>query len=124
MTDDKGRPLVLLLTAGNVNDHAVAKQCLDALPPSSCVIADKGYDSSALREWLESRGTLPAIPPRKNRKRQYPCDPIAYKTRNKVERFFCRIKDFKRIALRYDRHAHTFLSAIAIAAIVAFWINL
>jgi len=113
-----------MLTAGQVSDYKAAKPCLEMIPASRYVIADKGYDSTQLREWLEGRGTQPVIPPRKNRKTQYEYDRDLYKQRNAVERFFCRIKDFKRIALRYDRHAHTFLSAIFIAAIIACWINL
>lgn len=113
-----------MLTAGQVSDYKAAKPCLETLSASRYVIADKGYDSAALRDWLAERGSQPVIPPRKNRKIQYEYDQALYKQRNAVERFFCRIKDFKRIALRYDRHAHTFLSAIFLAAIIACWINL
>ncbi len=113
-----------MLTAGQVSDYKATKPCLELAPASRYMIADKGYDSTDLREWLTNRGTQPVIPPRKNRKTQYEYDRDLYKQRNAVERFFCRIKDFKRIALRYDRHAHTFLSAIFIAAIIACWINL
>lgn len=70
--DEKGRPCVLLLTPGNVNDGRVAKLCIEAMPPE--LVADKGYDSQALREWLVERGTEPVIPPRKNRKVQYDYD--------------------------------------------------
>ena len=113
-----------MLTAGQVSDYKAAKPCLERLSASCDVIADKGYDSDDLREWLREREMRPVIPPRKNRKIQYEYDRDLYKQRNAVERFFCRIKDFKRIALRYDRHAHTFLSAIFLAAIIACWINL
>ena len=123
MVDGRGRPCVLLLTPGNVSDYVPAKACIGALPPARHLIADRGYDSAELRQWLAARGTEPVIPPRSNRKVQYGYDRALYKERNLVERLFCRLKDFKRIALRYDRHAHTFLSAITLAAIVAFWIN-
>ncbi len=66
--DEKGRPCVLLLTPGNVRDCKVAKLCIEMMPPSAELVADKGYDSQALREWLVERGTEPVIPPRKNRK--------------------------------------------------------
>lgn len=72
--DAKGRPCVLLLTPGNVHDGRVAQLCIEAMPPSAELVADKGYDSQALREWLVERGTQPIIPPRKNRKVQY-CGP-------------------------------------------------
>ena len=68
------------------------------MPPSAELVADKGYDSQALREWLETRGTQPVIPPRKNRKIQYEYDKIVYKQRNVIERMFCRFKDWRRIA--------------------------
>lgn len=66
--DAKGRPHVLLLTPGNVHDCKVARLCIEALPPSAELVADKGYDSQALREWLDERGTEAVIPPRRNRK--------------------------------------------------------
>jgi len=62
--DEKGRPCVLLLTSGTVHDCKVAQLCIKALPPSVELVADKGYDSQALREWLVERGTEPVIPPR------------------------------------------------------------
>ena len=66
--DEKGRPCVLLLTPGNVHDCKVAQLCIAAMPASAELVADKGYDSQALREWLVERGTEPVIPPRKNAK--------------------------------------------------------
>src|SRR3546814_20528629 len=72
--DEQGRPCVLLLTPGNVHDCKVAEQCIAAMPPSAELVADKGYDSQALREWLEARGTQAVIPPRRNRKIQYDYD--------------------------------------------------
>src|SRR3546814_20200063 len=72
--DEQGRPCVLLLTPGNVHDCKVAEQCIAAMPPSAELVADKGYDSQAFREWLEARGTQAVIPPRRNRKLQYDYD--------------------------------------------------
>jgi len=92
------------------------------MPPSKILIGDKGYDSKALREWLEERGTKAVIPPRKNRKVQYEYDQALYKQRNLIERMFNRLKDFRRIAMRFDRNVKTFLAAIALAATVAFWL--
>lgn len=59
------------------------------MPPSAQPVADKGYDSQALREWVEERGTAPIIPPRKNRKVQYDYDKVVYKQRDVIERMFC-----------------------------------
>ena len=100
-----------------------ARQCIEAMPPSGELVADKGYDSQALREWLEQRGTQPVIPPRKNRKIQYDYDRAVYKQRDVVERMFCRFKDWNRIATRFDRNIKNFMSAIAIAAAVIWWLN-
>src|SRR3546814_1755418 len=80
--DEQGRPCVLLLTPGNVHDCKVAEQCIAAMPPSAELVADKGYDSQALREWLEARGTQAVIPPRRNRKIQYDYDKAIYRQRN------------------------------------------
>jgi transposase len=113
----------MMLTPGNVSDHKTAKACLAAMPPSKELIADKGYDSTALREWLMQRGTEPVIPPRKNRKIQYEYDRALYKQRNVIERTFGRIKDFRRIAIRFDRNVKNFLAACCIAAAVIWWLQ-
>ncbi|WP_425516635.1 IS5 family transposase [Sphingobium phenoxybenzoativorans] len=120
--DAKGRPVVLILTPGNVHDCKVAKRCIEAMPPSAKLVADKGYDSQALREWLDERGTEAVIPPRKNRKIQYDYDKAIYKQRNVIERMFCRLKDWRRIATRFDRNVKNFMSAIALAAAVIWWL--
>ena len=93
------------------------------MPPSAELLADKGYDSRDLREWLERRGTQAVIPSRSNRRTPYAYDKAIYRQRNIIERMFCRLKDFRRIHTRYDRCAHTFMSAICIAATVIFWLN-
>ena len=113
----------MMLTPGNVSDHKAAKACIAAMPPSKQLIADKGYDSAALREWLMARGTEPVIPPRKNRKIQYKYDKVLYKQRNIIERTFGRIKDFRRIAIRFDRNIINFMAAICIAAAVIWWLQ-
>jgi len=122
VTDDKGRPCVLLLTPGNTSDHKAALACLEAMPPSRYMIADKGYDSAALRQWLVHRGTEPVIPPRVNRKVQYAYSKALYKTRNVIERSFGRLKDYRRIATRFDRNVHAYFAALCIAAAVIWWI--
>ncbi|MFW2828546.1 IS5 family transposase [Sphingomonas sp. ID0503] len=120
--DAKGRPHVLLLTPGNVHDCKVAKTCIAALPPSVELVADKGYDSQELREWLDQRGTQAVIPPRCNRKVQYDYDRTIYKQRNVIERMFCRLKDWRRLATRFDRNIKNFMGAIALAATVIWWL--
>ena len=112
-----------MLTPGNVHDCKVAQRCIEALPASAELVADKGYDSDALREWLTQRNTTPVIPPRKNRKVQHDYDKAVYKLRNVVERMFCRLKDWRRIATRFDRNIQNFISAIALAATVIWWLK-
>ena len=120
--DEAGRPCVLLLTPGNVHDCKVAQRCIEAMPPSAQLVADKGYDGRSLREWLAERGTEPVIPPRRNRKIQYDYDKAIYKQRNIIERMFCRLKDWRRIATRFDRNIKNFKAALALAATVIWWL--
>ena len=99
-----------------------AATVLDALPEADVLIADKGYDSDRLREALAERGIKSCIPGRANRKEPIVYDTELYKSRNLIERLFGRLKDCRRIAIWYDRCAHTFFSAICIAATVSFWL--
>ena len=92
------------------------------MPVCAELVADKGYDSKALREWLAERGTQAVIPPRRNRKVQYDCDQAIYQQRNIVERMFCRLKDWRRIATRFDRNLKTFMAAVILAATVIWWL--
>lgn len=112
----------MLLTAGQVSDHKGAKALLPGLPPAKHLLGDKGYDSDRFRQELLVRGTAPCIPGRSNRKQPVFYDKELYKQRNLVERLFGRLKDWRRVATRYDRCAHTFYSAICLAATVIFWL--
>ena len=102
---------MLLLTEGQMSDHKGAFLLLSALPRAKELLGDKGYDSDWFRAALAERGITPCIPPRKNRKVQYHYDKDLYRQRHKIENVFARIKDWRRVATRYDRCAHTFLSA-------------
>ena len=122
--DNKGRPIVLLLTEGQTSDYRGAATMLPALPASvQTLIGDKGYDGDRLRGAIESRGIKPCIPPRRGRKNPTTYCKRTYKRRNVIERMFGVLKDWRRIATRYNRCAETFLAAIVIAATLAFWIN-
>ncbi len=107
---------VLLQTPGNVHDCKVAQRCIEAMPPSAEPVAGKGRDGRELREWLEERGTGPVIPPRKNRKIRYPYDQATYRERDIIERMFCRLKDRRRIATRFECNIENSMAAIACAA--------
>lgn len=92
------------------------------MPPSPILCGDKGYDTNAVRRKVEEAGAMPNIPPKANR-RWKPCfSPFLYRDRNAIERMFGRLKDFRRIATRYDRLAVNFLAAVCLAAIVSYWI--
>ena len=95
---------------------------LDRLPKAKDLLADRGYDADWFRAALIEKGITPCIPPKKNRKTQYEYDRTLYRQRHKIENMFGRLKDWRRIAMRYDRCAHTFFSAICIAATVSFWL--
>ncbi|WP_163271882.1 IS5 family transposase [Chelativorans alearense] len=120
--DGEGRPIILLLSEGQMSDHKGARLVLDALPPATHLIADRGYDSAWFREQLAARGIEPCIPSSRSRKVPYAYDTTLYRHRHKVENLFAKLKDWRRIATRYDRCAHTFFSAICIAAAVIFWL--
>ena len=91
-------------------------------PRHQKLLADKGYDTDAIRAFLKERGIKPVIPGKSNRKKKIRHDKKAYKNRNVVERCFCRLKDFRRIATRYDKLAQNFFSALCFAATLAYWI--
>lgn len=99
----------------------VAAELIEGFAPEIC-LADAAYDSKALRGALLERGTTPAIPNNPTRKHPHPFDRAAYRQRNAIERTFCRLKDWRRIATRYDRLAINFLAAVTIAATVSYWL--
>lgn len=122
MCDQDGRPINLHLTEGQVSDYDGARVLVDKLPKAQTLLADRGYDADWFREVLIKMGITPCIPPKKNRIIQYFYDKNLYKKRHKIENMFGWLKDWRRIAMRFDRCAHTFKTAITIAAIVLFWI--
>ncbi|QBJ25707.1 IS5 family transposase [Haematobacter massiliensis] len=122
LTDVVGRPFALILTPGNVSDITVAPTLLARAPDARYVLADKGYDADGLRRSLRQTGAVPVIPGRANRKRAVIYDKARYKERHRVENAFCRIKDYRRVATRYDKLAANFLSGVALAILVAFWL--
>ena len=95
---------------------------MPSIPAGLIVHGDKGYDSDAIRRAIEAKGGMPNIPPKKNRTWKNCFSPLLYRSRNLIERMFGRLKDFRRIATRYDRKAQNFLAALCIAAIVCYWL--
>lgn len=113
----------MLLSEGQMSDYKGAALMFDALPKARAMIADKGYDGDWFRQALTARGTAPCIPSKSNRKVPIWHDPVLYRQRHHIENMFGKLKDWRRIHTRYDRCAHTFFSAIAIAATVIFWLG-
>ena len=120
--DGQGRPLVMLLSEGQMSDYKGAALMFDAIPDAGTMLADKGYDADWFRTALKQRGIVPCIPSRSNRRIPVGYDPTVYRLRHKIENMFGRLKDWRRIHTRYDRCPHTFMSAICIAATVIFWL--
>jgi putative transposase len=99
----------------------VAAHLLAAIPAPLRLIADKGYDANSFRSRLSGQQTEAVIPSTASRKTPIPHNRKAYRQRNKIERAFCSIKDYRRIATRYDKLARNFLSAVALAAVILWW---
>jgi len=114
---------VLLLSPGNINDIAMAAALVRSAGPIRRLIADRGYDANHLRQLLADRNTEAVIPSTTSRKTPLPYDKEAYRARNLVERMWCRLKDWRRIATRYDKLARNFHSAALLAAVVTYWLN-
>jgi len=109
------------LSPGNHADISEAPALLDKCAAPTRLLADKGYDANSLRDRLAATETEAVIPSTRSRKAPIPYDAEAYHDRNLIERAFCRLKDWRRIATRYDKLAINFASAVAIAAIVIWW---
>ena len=121
--DDHGRPRVLLLSAGNTNDITMAHALIEAAGTFQKLLADRGYDADHLRKRLSERNAEAVIPTTTSRKRPIPYDIVAYRQRNTVERLWARLKDYRRVATRYDKLARNYLSSVLIAATCAYWLN-
>jgi transposase len=122
-TNAKGNPLTFDLTGGEVHDTQgfdALMKLHDAQPAK--LLGDKGYDSDEIRNDLAKRGIEPVIPPRSNRTTPSEYDREAYKRRNLIERCVNRLKQFRRIATRYEKTARAFVSMLCIAA-ARLWIK-
>ena len=115
--------MVRLPTEGQASDHRGAALMLHKLPSASEIIGDRGYDSGRFRAELAARGIAPCIPSTRRRKQPIAHDAVLYRQRHRIEIMFGRLKDWRCIAMRYDRCAHTFFSAITLAASVIFWLG-
>jgi transposase len=122
VVDGLGRPLAFVLTGGQAHDAPILPDLLGHPSAPLAVVADKAYDSRAVRQAIRDDGALPVIPARVTARNQKPHDERLYRLRNVVERFFCRCKDMRRIATRFDKLARNFLAAIHLFA-ARLWIS-
>ena len=120
--DAKGRPICLLISPGQVHDVSCAEALLDGIAHCAIVIADKGYDADRVRVCIRAQGAIPNIPNRSNRKKKFRWKKALYRERNLVERFFNKLKQFRRIATRYDKLGATFFAFIKLAS-VRIWLR-
>ena len=109
--DALGNPLRVILSAGQIADIEYATALIDD-QPADFIVADKGYDSDAFVAAITAQGDQAVIPQRSNRLHPRSFDSPLYKDRNLLERFFARLKQFRRIATRYDKLALSFLSFV------------
>ncbi len=120
--DTIGRPIRFFMTAGQVSDYTRARAPVSSLPEADWLLGDRGHDANWFREALVDMGITPCIPGRKSRDKIIKYDKRCYKRRNRIETMFGRLKDWRRVTTRYDRCPKVFLSAIALAATVIFWL--
>ena len=119
VVDGRGAPQVLALSAGHEADVSHAVGLLEEVTARAAV-ADKGYDSDPLRDWMKVHQITPCIPPRSNRTHPRPYSRPLYRRRHLVENFFAKLKTFRRVATRYDKLATTFFGWIMLAVIIKF----
>ena len=106
-----------------MHDSQAVEAVLDTPRPPLAITADKAYDSKKVRQMIKDEGALPVIPSRENAAKKAYCPKRIYRRRHKIENFFCRIKDWRRIATRYDKLARNFLAATHLVAAL-YWVRL
>ena len=115
MVDHRGLPLAITLSPGQASDKAAVAELLAAHPAPGDVVADRGYDARAILHLIAAHGGRGHIPTQRDRKVQRSVDPAIYRQRNLVERFFNKLKHFRKIATRYEKSARNYLAAVLIA---------
>ena len=122
LVDANGLPILLKLTEGQAHDGRSAQDMLDTLGDGDVLLADRAYDSDALRIDLAARGAWANIKPMPGRKRRPAFSAFLYRYRNLVERFFNKLKHFRAVATRYDKRDDNFLASVQLASI-RIWIR-
>ena len=116
LVDANGLPFALKLTEGQAHDGRSASDLLGQITAGQTLLADRGYDSDALRRALKERGAWANIKPMPNRVNVPSFSPFLYRYRNLVERFFSKLKHYRAIATRYEKHAANYLALVKLAA--------
>ena len=122
LADAKGRLIAILLTGGEAHDCPIAQRLIRRVKSPERLLGDKAYDSAELREELDERGTKPVIPNHPNRKHLLSFNNRLYKLHWRIEGAFNRLKDFRRIATRYDKLARNYLASVCLAAALVWWL--
>ena len=117
LVDANGLPITLKLTEGQAHDGRSAADMLDTLGDGDVLLADRAYDSDQLRQTLAQRGAWANVKPMPNRKNIPAFSRFLYRYRNLVERFFSKLKHFRAIATRYEKHAENYLALIKLASV-------
>ena len=117
LVDANGLPVTLKLTAGQAHDGRSAADMLDSLAAGQILLADRAYDSDALRQTLDKRGAWANVKPMPGRVNIPSFSPYLYRFRNLVERFFNKLKHFRAVATRFEKHDANYLALVKLAAI-------
>ncbi len=117
LVDAAGLPIALKLTEGQAHDSRSAQEMLASLTAGQILLADRAYDSDALRQTLDRRGAWANIRPMPGRKNPPPFSPFLYRYRNLVERFFNKLKHFRAVATRYDKRPENYLASVKLASL-------
>lgn len=121
LVDTLGRPVRFIITPGQAGDITQAPALLEGLV-ANAVLAEKAYDSNALRALIKDMGAQVVIPSNRTRKIIIPHNATIYKHRNQIERCFAKLKHFRRFATRYERRAINFKGFVYLAAAMI-WLN-
>lgn len=117
VVDTNGPPVRLALTTGESHDNRLVGKLLSRLKSGAMLLADRGYDADWIRAYAAAKGAWANIPPRRNRNELICFSPYLYRARNLVERFFNKIKHYRRVATRCDRLAANYLAFVQLASI-------
>ena len=117
VVDANGNPITVMLSEGQAHDGTSAADMLDSVAAGQTLLGDGGYDSDALRAAMAERGAWANIKPNPRRVKVPPFSQYLYRFRNLVERFFNKLKHFRAVATRYEKHDANYLALVKLAAI-------